>query len=303
MGGVGIAASRSDCYACLMRTPSAAMLCAILRPVSWTFAWLLVSTIPDSAAEIKLFDTHIHYSRPDWSAYPPDQALKILAGAGVERALVSSTPDDGTVMLYERDPKRIVPELRPYRSRDDMASWHRDPEVFAYVEQRLQRGIYKGIGEFHLQAGDAGGALMKRFVELAVRHNLILHSHSDAAAIQALFAHDPRARVLWAHAGMSAGPDEVAVMLGRYPNLSVELALRTDVAPNGALDPDWRALFLRYPDRFSIGTDTWVTSRWEELPRYLAAVRGWLGQLPPEVAERIAFGNADRLYGAAPPGR
>src|SRR5438445_712125 len=108
---------------------------------------------------------------------------------------------------------------------------------------------------------------------------------------------DPRVRVLWAHAGMTAGPVEVGAMLDRYPTLWVELALRTDVAPEGALDTGWRALFLRYPDHFCVGTDTWTASRWAELPQYLAGVRAWLAELPPDVARRIAFTNAARLYG------
>ena len=36
-----------------------------------------------------------------------------------------------------------------------MGSWSSDPAVQAYVEERLQRGIYKGIGEFHLSATQA----------------------------------------------------------------------------------------------------------------------------------------------------
>lgn len=40
-----------------------------------------------------------------------------------------------------------------------------------------------------------------------------------------------------------------------------ELALRTDVAPDGTLGPEWRTVFMRHPDRFVVGTDTWVTSR------------------------------------------
>ena len=48
--------------------------------------------------------------------------------AGVKRALVSSTPDDGTIKLYQRDPKRIVPILRPYRTREDIGHWWQDPQ-------------------------------------------------------------------------------------------------------------------------------------------------------------------------------
>ncbi len=73
-----------------------------------------------AAAQLPIFDAHIHYSRPDWEVYTPERALSILAAAGVRRAIVSSTPDDGTLKLYEKAPKGVVPFLRPYRTRDDM---------------------------------------------------------------------------------------------------------------------------------------------------------------------------------------
>jgi len=96
-----------------------------------------------AAAQFPIFDAHIHYSRPDWDVYTPERALSILAAAGVRRAIVSSTPDDGTLRLYEKAPKGVVPFLRPYRTRDDMGSWPSDPGVQAYVEERLKRGIYR----------------------------------------------------------------------------------------------------------------------------------------------------------------
>src|SRR5256884_8786413 len=101
-------------------------------------ATLLVVATP-AAAQFPIFDAHIHYSRPDWTAYTPERALSILAQAGVRRAIVSSTPDDGTLMLYDRAPAGIVPFLRPYRARDDMGSWTRDPAGAAYVEERLNK--------------------------------------------------------------------------------------------------------------------------------------------------------------------
>ncbi len=75
-----------------------------------------------AATQFPIFDAHIHYSRPDWDVYTPERALSILAAAGVPRAIVSSTPDDGTLKLYEKSPKSVVPFLRPYRTRDDMGS-------------------------------------------------------------------------------------------------------------------------------------------------------------------------------------
>ena len=57
----------------------------------------------------RLFDAHIHYSRSDWGPYTPERALAILAWAGIVRAIVSSTPDDGTLELYRRSPARSCP--------------------------------------------------------------------------------------------------------------------------------------------------------------------------------------------------
>ena len=247
--------------------------------------------------DLPIFDTHIHYSAPDWAEYPEERILGILQQAGVKRALVSSTPDDGTIKLYQRDPERIVPILRPYRTREDIGHWWQDPSVIPYLESRLALKVHKGIGEFHLFGGQTGTPVIKRLIEIVVRENIYLHAHSDEVAIVELFTIEPRLKVIWAHAGMSSGPQAVGALLDRYPTLWVDLAIRNgDVAPGGVLDPGWRAVFLRHPDRFLAGTDTWVTSRWEALPGSVTEVRTYSNQLPRDVAEKIAYKNAERLF-------
>ena len=257
--------------------------------------------LPGAAAAaqdtLPVVDTHIHYSQPDWQVLSAEQALHILDRAGIRRALVSSTPDEGTLKLYARAPGRIVPFLRPYRSREDMLTWHSDPAVQTYVEERLKRGIYKGIGEFHLASAEhAAAPVVKRCAELAVQHQLFLHAHVDAIAVEKLLQLSPQAKILWAHAGMTASPATVGRLLERFPTLWVELAMRSDVAPNGTLDPEWQAVFVRHPERFMVGTDTWITSRWEALVEGMQTTRGWLSQLPRAVAEQMAHRNAERLF-------
>src|SRR5262249_2478025 len=127
----------------------------------------LTAAVSAHAQAFPLFDAHIHYSQSDWDALTPERALSVLARANVVRALVSSTPDDGTLKLYGRSPRGIVPFLRPYRSRSDMATWPRDLAIAAYVEERLTRGIYRGIGEFHLGASDVDAPVVKRFAAVA----------------------------------------------------------------------------------------------------------------------------------------
>jgi amidohydrolase family protein len=267
------------------------------RPVLLALALALVPPAGPaaSASDLPIFDAHLHYSRGAWDQFPPEAILALLDRAGIRRAFVSSTPDDGTIQLFEAAPDRIVPVLRPYREPGDLRAWHRDPGVAAYLAGRLQRGVYRGIGEFHLDGAEARAPVVREVVELARREKLFLHCHCDEEAVEILLGLASEVTVLWAHAGMSSGPDVVGRLVDAHPRLSVELALRSDVAPGGRLDPAWRALFLRHPDRFMVGTDTWVPSRWPELPAVQDAARAWLGQLPPDVARRLASTNAERL--------
>ncbi len=247
---------------------------------------------------LPIFDTHIHYNRDDWGSFSPQAVIALLQRAGVPRALVSSTPDDGTLMLYQQDNKRIIPVLRPYRTPADRVNWFRSAEVLAYIEKRLARNIYRGIGEFHLtDVSDAATVHISRLIQAAVKHELVLHVHSDAEAIRALFTIGPQVKILWAHAGISAPPSLVGELLGNHPGLWAEVSLRAgDIAPNGRLDAKWRALFLRYPHRFMVGTDTWATFIWRDYVEVVQDHRNWLNQLPKDIAVKIAYDNAARLF-------
>ena len=60
---------------------------------------------------------------------------------------------------------------------------------------------------------------------------------------------------------------------------------------------DWRNLFARYSDRFLLGSDTWINERWFGYDTIFKEYREWLAQLPSDQAQRIANGNALRLFG------
>src|SRR5574341_341215 len=132
-----------------------------MRLIAALAVLVLAAGSPAAATDAPLSDGHLHYSAPAWSVYSPDQIVAVLDKAGIRRALVSSTPDDGTLKLYERDPKRIIPILRPYRTRDDMGTWWRDPAIIPYLEQRLARSVHRGIGEFHISGKDIRTPVLK----------------------------------------------------------------------------------------------------------------------------------------------
>lgn len=261
----------------------------------------LVIAAPAAKAEERLpiFDTHVHYSRPAWSDYPPAKILELMDRAGVPRALASSTPDDGTLALHRAAPRRVAPILRPYRDRSEMGGWHADASVPPYLEERLKSGVYRGIGEFHLNdAEHAKTPVLDRIAALAMARDIPLHVHSGAAPIETLLARHARLKILWAHAGMSEPAEVVGRLLDRHASLTTELSFRAgDVAPGGRLDPAWRALLIRHAERFMIGSDTYTTGRWPAYAELIEAHRQWLGQLPREAAEKIAFRNAVRMFG------
>jgi predicted TIM-barrel fold metal-dependent hydrolase len=249
-------------------------------------------TIADTPRPV--IDVHIHYSEDAWTMLPPPEAIKVLRQAGLKKAFVSSSSDDGTQMLYKAAPDLIVPVLRPYRNRGETGSWVRDPSIIAHVEARLKANTYVGIGEFHAYGADADTPVMRRMVELAKERKIFLHAHSDADAVERIFKQNPEARVLWAHSGF-AQIDKVRAMLAKYKTLWADLAFRSDQAPSGRLDPSWKQLFIDYPERFMVGTDTYVPERWHYVVEQARYSRAWLDDLPAEIADNIAYRNAERL--------
>lgn len=254
-----------------------------------------------------LFDAHLHYSAPAWSAYPPEAVAKILDSVGVRSGLVSSAPDEGTFKLRAVLGDRVIPMLGPYRSVADVFSWARDPSIVPYVESIYRPGVHRGFGEFHLLPGQIGLPTVRALLALAQREKLFLQPHADARALAELLSDMPDAIVLWAHAGVDATPEQIGALLDKWPKLSVELSLRVDIAPNGTLDQRWRDLLVRYSGRFMIGTDTWTAGgtftgneRWDTYAQIVKGIRDWLAQLPTDVAEAIAYRNADRFLAQLP---
>jgi hypothetical protein len=256
---------------------------------------LAFAPLAAQAADLPIFDAHLHYSHDAWDVVSPKQAIAMLRKAGVRRALVSSSGDDGQQRLAAEAPDLIVPELRPYRSRGDTGTWFRDETVPAYLEERLKKFPYAGIGEFHLYGADADLPVPRRLVQLARQYGLFLHAHSDVEAVERLFKQWPDAKILWAHSGFDR-PERVREVLRKHKNLWCDLAFRTDQASGGKVDAEWRKAFLEFPDRFLLGTDTFTPERWHYVAEHAVWARGWLADLPPLVAERIAWRNGEALF-------
>nr|WP_249159502.1 amidohydrolase family protein [Bradyrhizobium tropiciagri] len=243
----------------------------------------------------------MHYNWEPKPFYQPDEVLALFRKHRVTGILATSRPNTGTHVLVEGKPDglQIVPFIRPYRIRPDIQTWFNDPTIFDLVQDEFKRGYYRGIGEFHLHGKAAESDWVKKLVDFAVANDLYLHAHSDAEAVEILVRHNPRARIIWAHTGFGLPADQVAAMLTKYPKLWGELSYRGGIVDGaGKLTPEWRALFERFPDRFLLGSDTWVPDRWASYGEIMAGYRAWLDQLAPDIAAKIAHGNARALFAA-----
>ena len=259
---------------------------------------VFTGTQAEDTEQLPVVDSHIHYSHDAWERFPPPKAIEILREAGLKKAFVSSSSDEGTQMLYKEAPDLIVPVLRPYRLRGETSTWMRDETVIDMLSDLLDKNEYAGIGEFHAFGSDIELPVLQGVIKLAKEHKIFLHAHSDADAVKRIFKYDPDAVVLWAHSGFES-PDEVRAMLAAYPRLWADLAFRSDHTLSGKVDPEWEALFKDYPDRFMVGADTFTPERWYYVIEHANWSRNWLDTLPIDLAENIAYKNAERLLAAS----
>ncbi len=266
--------------------------------LSFTNLWLAavslsaIAQTPEAgtrSASPPIFDAHIHFSHDAAAQMGTDKVIALMREAGLKRAMVSSSDDEGTQKLFAAAPDLIVPSLRPYRLRNDASTWAKDATIITYLEQRLAKYKYAAVGEFHLYGTDAELAVPRRMIELSQQFNLILHAHSDSDAIERIFKQAPNATVLWAHSGFDR-PETVRDMLRKHSKLYADLAYRTDQASS-----EWTAVFKELPNRFVVGTDTFTPERLFYIPEHARFTREWLKALPVDLAEKIAWRNGEAL--------
>ena len=135
---------------------------------------------------------------------------------------------------------------------------------------------------------------------------------ANIAAFELLLEHNPRAHIIWAHAGWDntgyRTPGLCRRLLRTHPNLYMDLKI--DPAnpgknsplvggASGAIKQEWLQLFREFPDRFVLGSDQHYPEPASSPQRWEAVVL-LLNQLPDGVRQKIAMENAARLYPASP---
>ena len=260
-----------------------------------------------------LFDAHLHYNDEAANGvHPISDVLARMQRSGVKAIVANSRPNEGSNALAASPETRkagvtVVPFIRLYRNRADYDNWFRDESIYDMVQAEFARGVsgdqagpFRGIGEFHLyDSANANGAVAKKLMQFAAKNKLAVLAHVDDTAIDLLMAHAPDARLIWAHTGIGGAlVARVDELFKKYPQLMGELSYRPGLTCDGGkLCAEWRTLLLKYPNRFIVGSDTWVNQRWQYYEELMKGYRAWLGDLPPDAARKIGWSNGADLFG------
>jgi hypothetical protein len=274
-------------------------------------------------AQPPVADMHLHYKWTQRDVTSPADAVGILEQENIVMGVVIGTPAELALALQSRAPEKIVPIFSPYREGGDWHRWAYDDTTVTRAQAALASGQYHGIGELHVIGGFAPGFekadVLRQLLALATGFDVPVMIHTEFSRPDFMLAvcrQFPDARILWAHSGAVLEPDAVAQVLEQCGNVHGGLGARDPwrfvgnplTTEDGVLLPEWKALLLKYPDRFMVGSDpVWpvdqldrwdeADSGWQELGRFWHFHRGWLAQLPDDAARKIGCENAVALFG------
>ena len=284
------------------------------------FLIIILSTIQisNSVASEIFADSHIHFNWDHGEETTAQEVVDILKQHNVGLTIVASTPSELALKLREKGGDWIIPFFSPYIHELGKRDWYKDEEVVRRAEQGLESGQYYGIGEVHFMNGfqpKTDNKIFLQLLALAEKYDVPMLIHIDSSnekTFQNLCLENPNIRMIFAHAGGELRPEHIEKILEQCSNAWIDFAARDPWRYGGlskedhTLLPEWKALVLRYPDRFITGTDpVWKVTRWstwdtgDEGWQYYQKLYdyhwAWLNDLPEDVRKKIAWENTQNI--------
>jgi hypothetical protein len=169
----------------------------------------------------------------------------------------------------------------------------------------------------------ADSFLMRTFADLSAKYRapMVIHAEAEPHVTEAmvrLLERHPDAIIVWAHNCGRSSAQTIAELFARFRNLHADLGGMVYSGPGvehygiywpvrtpwihlvvdefGKLQPEMKALFEGFADRFLIGTDIAHARVYEIYARHLPRWRFLFRQLSREAARKIAYANGDRLF-------
>ena len=290
---------------------------AVLNPRCWPLLTLLAIGLPVSAAQLYFVDAHSQIDE----GVAAETVISLMDENDV-RAVILATrgkPRPETVIDWsDRYPGRIVPSVRT-KGRNISA------------EYQARSGGFRAMSEvllYHARKGSRAPEVVQMPSSMATRNALALTRemgwpfvmHIEFASLpqdrakqymgetEDLLTSNPDHNFVLIHMGQLP-VKEAERLLSKYPNLHFFVSHSNPVTiPHSnqpwvnlfegrRLAPVWKALFLHYPKNFLFALDNVWPEHWgKPYGEQMALWREALQDLPQEVAELFAHGNAERLW-------
>lgn len=269
-----------------------------------------------------LFDVHAHLS----DDIKPEELAFVYKTTGISAALLhgNSVETIPTLRLaVENSDGMFIPSVPIARDRTTHEMIFNE-DTIGNIEKALRQG-FGAIGQVSLrhrshafsftpENGDshpADGLVPREIYALAGEKKIpvtIRVEHTYRAELERAFQQNRATTFIWSHGG-DGTPQVIDELLKTHPNLYVDLSSRNSIfhramrideqsitLKEGTLRQDWKHVLERYPSRFMVGLDV-CCARYLQIKEVVQFYRNTLSQLPHETAVKIAYKNAESLFG------
>ena len=288
----------------------------------------------EKAMELPISDAHFHviptFMEPDALLKAMDsQKIKWTGGAGY------MAPDARMARFHKAMKQRLKLYGGQRESVNSYAKHGAAPfenpshpaaeEMLSQIEAGLKDGRFKGIGELHVNTLNTApmkpglrrklpvdSPTFKAVFDLARKYKVPVDIHiewdSDTVEqLERILTAYPSVPVKLAHCGKTSTAGDIRTMMTKFANVYCDLSSRPGIhqyhtpsvvifKADGFQQDDWRKVIEDFSDRFTVGIDD--VESWSEYETVVGIIRkGLLAHLSPETAEKVAYKNADRLYG------
>jgi predicted TIM-barrel fold metal-dependent hydrolase len=291
----------------------------------------LIQPTNAGADELYFIDAH---SQVDHKLVPLDKVIFLMNQGGVRHTILSARGKlkaKDLLVFSSNNRKKITPAVRTKGKPYEAAS----PRYFKQLKAQLASGKYAAIAEvlmYHAQKGDKAPEVVVypedmrilTALEYAIDNRWPFVVHIEFGALHGeqkkRFMHSLETMLdnyseqpfVLTHMGQLLA-DECRRLIANHENIYFHTGWTNPAAVSSSnqpwvnvfegeyIAPEWRDLFLQYPQRFVFALDNVFAEHWTGF--YLEQMQYWkkaLEALPDEVAQLIAHGNAERLWRIRP---
>jgi len=280
------------------------------------------------ADELYFIDAH---SQIDHKVLPLNKIISLMNSAGVRQTILSARGNlkgKTLLKLSKENSGHIIPAVRTKGKPYDTGS----KKYYELLKKQVATKQYSAIAEvllYHAKKGNKAPEIIvypddkrvKDALNYAIKNNWPFVVHIEFASLQGknkkkfmrafkqMLNQNPEHPFILARMGQ-LNSNRCLRLIGNHKNVhfhtgwsnpaAVESSHQpwTNIFKGDRLAPEWKELFVQYPDRFIFALDNVFTEHWSDF--YLKQMKYWkrgLAELPSEVSHLIAHGNAERLWG------